>query len=67
MDMINIQKHNYRPDNAVIDPQGRLWITTDGASEVLGIGDGIYAVETQGMNRGKAKRLFIAPIGAEVT
>ena len=36
------------PDNASIDPKGRLWITTDGSEEVLGIGDGIYAIETEG-------------------
>ncbi len=55
------------PDNAVIDPQGRLWITTDGASKVLGIADGIYAIGTEGEHRGGAKRLFSAPEGAEVT
>ena len=55
------------PDNAAIDPQGRLWITTDGSQEVLGIGDGIYAVETTGRRRGQPCRLFAAPKGAEVT
>ena len=28
------------PDNAAVDPKGRLWITTDGSQKVLGIGDG---------------------------
>ena len=55
------------PDNAAIDPQGRLWITTDGSNEVLGVGDGLYAVETQGLLKGRPKRLFSSPIGAEVT
>ena len=55
------------PDNAAVDPQGRLWITTDGSQEVLGIGDGIYAVETKGRRRGQPCRLFSAPKGAEVT
>jgi len=55
------------PDNAAIDPKGRLWITTDGSEKVLGIGDGIYAVETEGARRGEPCRLFVAPKGAEVT
>ena len=55
------------PDNAAIDPKGRLWITTDGSEKVLGIGDGIYAVETEGTLRGQPCRLFAAPKGAEVT
>ena len=55
------------PDNAVIDNKGRLWITTDGTSDCFDIADGLYAVETEGFLRGKPKRLFLAPIGAEVT
>jgi hypothetical protein len=55
------------PDNAAIDPKGRLWITTDGSEKVLGIGDGIYAVDTNGERRGQPCRLFAAPTGAEVT
>mgnify|MGYP000206331264 CR=1 FL=1 len=55
------------PDNAAIDPNGRLWITTDGAEEVLGIADAIYAVETTGARRGQPCRLFSAPKGAEIT
>ena len=55
------------PDNAAIDPKGRLWITTDGSEKVLGVGDGIYAVETEGAYRGQPCRLFAAPKGAEVT
>ena len=55
------------PDNAVIDPKGRLWVTTDGSTDVLGIADGVYGVETDGEIKGQAKRLFAAPIGAEVT
>lgn len=55
------------PDNAAIDPLGRLWVTTDGSEEVLGIADGVYAVETTGRRRGELRRLFSAPMGAEVT
>ncbi len=55
------------PDNAAIDPQGRLWITTDGAQQVLGTADSIYAIETEGPLRGQPCRLFSGPKGAEIT
>ncbi|MEC8277949.1 MAG: alkaline phosphatase PhoX, partial [Myxococcota bacterium] len=54
------------PDNACLDPLGRLWVTTDGAENSIGCADGIYAVET-GAQRGRITRLFASPIGAEVT
>lgn len=54
------------PDNACLDPQGRLWVTTDGSENSVGCADGIYAVET-GDQRGRITRLFASPIGAEVT
>lgn len=55
------------PDNAAIDPQGRLWITTDGTQKVLGTADSIYAIETEGPLRGQPRRLFSGPQGAEIT
>ena len=55
------------PDNAAIDPKGRLWITTDGSEKVLNITDSIYGIETIGALRGQPCRLFSAPKGAEVT
>jgi uncharacterized protein len=55
------------PDNACIDPKGRLWISTDGAGKSLDIADGLYGIETEGERRGQPKRLFSAPFGAEVT
>ena len=55
------------PDNAAIDNKGRLWITTDGSDDCFELADGLYAVETEGILRGMPKRLFLAPIGAEVT
>lgn len=55
------------PDNAAIDNKGRLWITTDGTSDCFAVADGLYAIETEGYLRGLPKRLFLAPIGAEVT
>ncbi len=42
------------PDNGVIDPAGRLWVSTDqGAKTSLsGTSDGLWALETQGELRG---------------
>lgn len=57
------------PDNAAIDPQGRLWITTDQGSaweKASGTADGVWAVETEGPNRGLSKMFFRVPIGAEM-
>lgn len=53
------------PDNCAIDPSGRLWVSTDG-SKTSGIADGLWAVGTDGQNRGAGKAFFRAPAGAEV-
>ena len=53
------------PDNCAIDPQGRLWVSTDG-NERSGALDGIWAMETEGPLRGKATHFFRVPIGAEM-
>lgn len=57
------------PDNAAIDAQGRLWISTDGAPKVTKnkLADGIYATDTTGPGRALTKMFFRAPTGAEVT
>ena len=57
------------PDNCAIDPDGRLWITTDQGDKFLRTetSDGIWALETTGERRGIAHMLFRAPVGAEVT
>lgn len=57
------------PDNAAIDPQGRLWITTDQGEawqKASGTADGVWAVETEGANRGLSKMFFRVPVGAEM-
>lgn len=57
------------PDNAAIDPQGRLWITTDQGSaweKASGTADGVWTVETEGPNRGLSKMFFRVPVGAEM-
>lgn len=56
------------PDNAAIDPEGRLWVATDqGAKSGLsGTNDGLWALETEGPQRGMGKMFFRVPDGAEM-
>ncbi|HCC45631.1 MAG TPA: dTDP-glucose 4,6-dehydratase, partial [Gammaproteobacteria bacterium] len=54
------------PDNAEVDEQGRLWVSTDGNQDT-GAADGIWMIETNGYERGKSKAFFRAPLGAEVS
>ncbi len=53
------------PDNCAIDPQGRLWVATDG-NEATGANDGLWALSTDGEARGTGRAFFRAPNGAEV-
>ena len=56
------------PDNAAVDAQGRLWISTD-QGEHWGRparADGLYALETEGARRRTAKLFFRCPVGAEM-
>ena len=55
------------PDNLALDPDGRLWITTDGQPGSLDANDGVYAVATHGPERGRTRRFLSAPKGSEVT
>ncbi|MFT5572010.1 MAG: secreted PhoX family phosphatase [Cryomorphaceae bacterium] len=56
------------PDNGVLDPSGRLWVTTDqGAKHNLsGTNDGLWAMVTEGPERGTGKMFFRVPNGAEL-
>ncbi len=56
------------PDNAAIDAEGRLWISTDQGSgwSKTGKSDGLYALETDGASRGSSKLFFRTPIGGEL-
>src|SRR5690606_15445510 len=54
------------PDNIAFDPQGRLWIATDGQRNAAGFSDAIYAADTGGPGRGITRLFFNAPRGAEI-
>ncbi len=61
------------PDNLEFDPQGRLWIASDGFPSHLGhdgkpspVHDGLWATETTGPNRALTKHFFGCPRGAEL-
>ncbi|GAA6137894.1 PhoX family phosphatase [Arenicella sp. 4NH20-0111] len=56
------------PDNGVVDPQGRLWVSSDQGSKTFmtGTNDGLWALETEGALRGTGKMFFRVPDGAEM-
>lgn len=57
------------PDNCAVDPEGRLWISTDqggGWKKASGTADGVWAMETDGELRGTGKMFFRVPVGAEM-
>ena len=56
------------PDNAAVDNQGRLWISTDQGDNWprTGRSDGLFALETEGERRRTSKLFFRCPIGAEL-
>jgi len=56
------------PDNGAIDPNGRLWVSTDQGDKIplSGTNDGLWAMETEGDLRGKGKMFFRCPDGAEL-
>ncbi|HSE09491.1 MAG TPA: PhoX family phosphatase [Nocardioidaceae bacterium] len=51
------------PDNVSFDPDGNLWISTDG--NALGSNDGIFQVPVSGRERGHVKQFLTVPVGAE--
>ena len=57
------------PDNGAIDPDGRLWVSTDQGpkANLSGTNDGLWAVETEGPLRGHSKMFFRVPMGAEMS
>jgi hypothetical protein len=57
------------PDNCSVDPQGRLWVTTDQGSnwkKASGTADGVWALETEGAGRGTGRMFYRVPVGAEM-
>ena len=55
------------PDNAAVDSEGRLWVTTDGNSaSATGRTDGLWAVDTDGAVRATSKLFYRVPVGAEM-
>ncbi len=51
------------PDNVAFDPDGNLWVSTDGNS--LGSNDGLFKVPVKGPERGHVQQFLTVPIGAE--
>ncbi len=54
------------PDNLAIDPQGRLWIVTDGDNNIGRPNNGCFVMETDGARRGLVKQLASGPNGCEI-
>jgi hypothetical protein len=56
------------PDNAAVDSQGRLWVSTDGnrPGSHSNRCDGLWAMETEGPARGSGRHFFRCPVGAEM-
>lgn len=55
------------PDNAAVDSDGRLWVSTDGNSMGdTGRTDGLWAVDTEGAARGTSRLFYRVPVGGEM-
>ncbi|SDL60025.1 PhoX family protein [Paracoccus chinensis] len=55
------------PDNAAVDADGRLWVSTDGnSSSDTGRTDGLWAVDTEGEARGTSRLFYRVPVGGEL-
>lgn len=54
------------PDNLGIDPQGRLWIVSDGDSEHWP-NNGCFVMPTSGPQRGRLQQLASGPDGCEIS
>ena len=51
------------PDNVAFDPEGNLWVSTDG--NALGSNDGLFRVPVSGAERGHVEQFLTVPIAAE--
>lgn len=54
------------PDNITFDQAGNMWIATDGQDSSLRKNDAVFAVPTQGPERGYVRQFMSAPVGAEI-
>jgi hypothetical protein len=54
------------PDNVAFDRRGNLWIATDGLPSVLPGNDGVFAVPTEGSDRGYLRQFLSGVKGCEV-
>lgn len=54
------------PDNLVFDRNGVCWIATDGLQNALAGNDGIFAVPTEGPERGYLRQFMSCPFAAEI-
>jgi secreted PhoX family phosphatase len=61
------QSEIHCPDNLGIDPQGRLWIVTDGDTGRGRPNNGCFVMETDGDRRGLVKQLASGPNGCEIS
>jgi len=55
------------PDNLTFDPDGQLWIATDGAEDVVNAADGIFLAIPGSGKRHELRQLLRVPMGAEAT
>ncbi len=56
------------PDNVAFDGQGRMWIASDQGEQQqkYGIGDGIWACDTEGPGRAVTRMFYRTPTGGEM-
>jgi uncharacterized protein len=53
-------------DNIAFDMMGNAWVATDGAASAIKLNDGLFAVPTEGTDRGKVQQFFSTVRGSEV-
>ena len=54
------------PDNITFDNAGRLWVSTDGQPESIGMNDAVYVIELEGPQRGLTKMFLSGLPGGEI-
>jgi uncharacterized protein len=53
-------------DNIVFDRMGNAWVASDGAARAIKLNDGLFAIPTEGTQRGKVTQFFSTVAGSEV-